>query len=429
MEGEIMDGFKFPEGFELGVSSAATQIEGGDINTNWHDWAKAGHIKDGSSPAVADMHWERWQEDDRLMADMGIKHARIGIEWVRIEPECGVFDEAGMQHYIDELTFMKEHGIEPLVTLHHFSNPTWFEEMGGFEKFENVEYFIEFSRYVVTAFGDLCNQYITINEPNVYAMCCYFDGTFPPGKKDMGAYIEVLSNMASAHIQCYKLIHEINPQAKVSAAIHIAVMTPLNAANPFHVACSAFINQAFNVAISKAMALGRITLPLKKKPGVERGEWCDFWGLNYYSRQTISGLVEGTMPGSRINDLGWEIYPDGIAKSAKMLYDILPREIHITENGTCDNNDVWRSRYIYDHLRVLFASGLPVKRYYHWCFVDNFEWCEGESARFGIVHIDYRTQKRTIKKSGKFYSEMIKNKGCTQKMYDKYVAGIEYKEQ
>ena len=424
-----MDGFRFPEGFELGVASAATQIEGGDIKTNWHEWYKQGMIKDGASPAVTDMHWELWKQDDKLMADMGIKHARIGIEWVRIEPEPGKFDKNGIKHYVDELKYMRKLGIEPLVTLHHFSNPTWFDELGGWEDFKNVKYWLKMVKVVVEEFGSLCNQYITINEPNVYAMSGWFDGTFPPGKKSMKLYIEVLSNMASAHVSAYEIIHRINPTARVSAAMHMCDFIPLRPYNAVYQGIAIFAEQSFQTAVSLAMAKGIVKFPLKKKGKIKPGEYCDFWGLNYYSRQTISGFSGGTYPGSRVNDLGWEIRPEGIVSCAKKLYDILPREIYITENGTCDNEDTFRCRYIYDHLRAVINSRLPINRYYHWCFVDNFEWCDGESARFGIVHNDYRTQTRTIKRSGHFYSEMIKAKGCTEEMYNKYVDGIKYKEQ
>ena len=130
--------------------------------------------------------------------------------------------------------------------------------------------------------------------------------------------------------------------------------------------------------------------------------------------------------GSYRNDLGWEIYPEGIVRCANEVYSILKRPIYITENGTCDNNDTFRCRYIYDHLKVLCESDLPVERYYHWCFCDNFEWIEGESARFGLVHVDYETQKRTIEKSGRFFSGVIQADGVTEEIYEKYVKSQEY---
>ena len=142
--------------------------------------------------------------------------------------------------------------------------------------------------------------------------------------------------------------------------------------------------------------------------------------MNYYSRSTVSGLADGVAQGAEINDLGWEIYPQGIAEVCQKLYNITPLPLYITENGTCDNTDTFRSRYLYEHLKVLSECGLPVQRYYHWCFCDNFEWLEGQSARFGLVHIDYDTQQRTVKESGRFYAEMIRDGGVSDALYDTY---------
>jgi len=182
----------------------------------------------------------------------------------------------------------------------------------------------------------------------------------------------------------------------------------------------------FQDALTNACLLGRFIFPFKKYGKVRSGIYADFLGLNYYTRSTVSSLADGVREDSARNDLGWEIYPEGIAKCAGDLYKLLKKPIYITENGTCDNNDSFRCRYIYDHLKSLVNSGLPVERYYHWCFTDNFEWCEGESARFGLIHIDYEKQKRTIKRSGQFYSLMIKNKSVTSEMYDEYIAPQKY---
>ncbi|MFZ2539935.1 MAG: family 1 glycosylhydrolase, partial [Oscillospiraceae bacterium] len=159
---------------------------------------------------------------------------------------------------------------------------------------------------------------------------------------------------------------------------------------------------------------------------IERGEYCDFIAVNYYTRSTVSGFGDGVREGAPKNDLGWEIYPEGIVRCTQKLYSLIKRPIYITENGTCDNTDVFRCRYIYEHLSVLCKSELPVERYYHWCFCDNFEWIEGESARFGLVHVDYETQKRTTKNAGDFYSEVIRAGGMTEEIYEKYVKNQEY---
>ena len=169
------------------------------------------------------------------------------------------------------------------------------------------------------------------------------------------------------------------------------------------------------------MAFGKFKWPLKASLPVETGGYCDFIGINYYSRTTVSGFGDGIRKNAPKNDLGWEIYPEGIIRCSEKLYSLIKRPIYITENGTCDNNDTFRCRYIYDHLKLICESKLPFERYYHWCFCDNFEWLEGESARFGLVHVDYETQKRTVKKSGSFYSEVIKAGGVTSEIYERYV--------
>ncbi len=152
----------------------------------------------------------------------------------------------------------------------------------------------------------------------------------------------------------------------------------------------------------------------------------DFLAINYYSRSSIDGLKDGVKTNVPVNDLGWEIYPQGLLRVIRELYSVAALPIYITENGTCDNFDRFRSKYIYDHLKVLTKTPLPVLRYYHWCFVDNFEWLEGESARFGLVHNNYETQERTIKDSGHFYSRLIKDREVTTEVYEYYVAKQTY---
>jgi beta-glucosidase len=420
-----MYAFRFPDDFQLGVSSAATQIEGGDTNNNWYAWACGGHIKDGTSPVVANDHYRRWKEDLDLMVAMGIRNNRFGLEWSRIEPKEGCFDEEALAHYRTEIQAMVDAGIRPLLTLHHFSNPIWFEEMGAFENPACLNIFLRFTDKIVRTLGDLVSEYITINEPNVYAMNGYMGVGFPPGKNSLASYRTVLTNMVACHIEAYQLIHRLRREmghedTKVSFAVHMRAFQPLNRRNPWHVFCTRFAETSFQTGLIRGMALGKLSFPLRRHDAIRPGQWCDFWGVNYYSRSTVSGMQDGVMPGRPVTDLGWEIYPQGIAEVCRKVYDVLPRPIYITENGTCDNHDSFRGHYLYDHLYALLHAGLPVQRYYHWCFCDNFEWLEGESARFGLVHVDYRTQKRTIKASGDFFSAMIRDHGISEELYQRY---------
>jgi len=403
----------------LGAASAATQIEGGGFKHTWSDWYDKGRIHDGSNPARANDHLNRWKEDIDLMAKMGIKIYRLSIEWARIEPAKGKYDDKAVKWYRCLLEYMKKKGISPLLTLHHFTNPMWFEEMGGFFNPENIPVYLGFVEFAVRKFSDLVDEYVTINEPNVFAVMGYHAGVFPPGKKSVFMALRVQSVMVSCHIQGYLLIHKIRKElgyknTKVGFAHHARVFAPKNKWNLWHQLCACLTSRMFQDALTRACLLGRFIFPLKNYGKIKAGCYADFLGLNYYTRSTVSSLGDGTRKGAPINDLGWEIYPEGIAICARDLYKLLEKPIYITENGTCDTNDTFRSQYIYDHLKALIDSKLPVERYYHWCFTDNFEWCEGESARFGLIHVDFKTQKRTIKKSGHFYSFMIKNKGVTK---------------
>jgi beta-glucosidase len=423
--------FKLKQGLLLGAATAATQIEGGECGHNWNDWYHKGRITDGSNPARSTDHYSRWREDADLMADLGLKVYRFGIEWARICPTEDTVDESAIDHYREEMTYLKNKGILLLLTIHHFSNPMWFEKRGGFLKTENMKYFLDFVALVVRSFGDIVSEYITINEPNIYAVGSYYFGIWPPGEKSLKKAVAVMSNMSVCHIRAYKLIHEMRREmgyqdTKVSFALHMRVFDPANPGNLRHRICAMLLERIFQDAVTEAMYFGRFIWPLKASLQIERGEYCDFIALNYYTRSTISRFSDGVREGAPKNDLGWEIYPEGLIRCAKKLYSLIKRPIYITENGTCDSSDTFSCRYIYDHLKAICESGLPVSRYYHWCFCDNFEWIEGESARFGLVHVDYETQKRTIKKSGFFYSELIRAGGVTPEIYEKYVKDQEY---
>ena len=415
----------------LGVASAATQIEGGGFAHTWSDWYDKGRIHDGSNPARANDHLNRWKEDIDLMAEMGITIYRLSIEWARIEPSKNSYDENAVLWYRRLLEYMKEKGISPLLTLHHFTNPLWFEEIGGFANPANISVYLGFVEFAARKFSDLVDEYVTINEPNVFAVMGYHTGIFPPGKKSMFAVMRVQSVMANCHIQAYLLIHRIRKElgctnTKVGFAHHARVFEPKNKWNLWHRLCASLTSFMFQDALTRACLLGRFVFPLKKYGKIKKGCYADFLGLNYYTRSTVTSLADGTRGGAPLNDLGWEIYPEGIVQCSNDLYKLLKKPIYITENGTCDNNDKFRSRYIYDHLKALADSGLPVERYYHWCFTDNFEWCEGESARFGLVFVDFETQQRTIKKSGEFFAAIIQNRGITSAMYDEFVAPQSY---
>ena len=424
-------GFTMPEGFLFGVSTAATQIEGGEVGSNWNDWYHRGRIKDDSDPAVADDHWNRVEEDTALLTELGTQTYRFGVEWARIMPAENKVDQDAVAHYRSEIEGLVDHGIKPLLTIHHFSNPMWFEEKGGFLKKENCVHYFHLLKTIVRNFGDLVSEYITINEPNVYASNGFLWGEWSPGLKSFSKCFTVLSNLAHCHIEGYRLIHDMREKmgftdTKVSFANHMRAYAPKNPKNPFHRMTSRMVEYLFEGALTDAMLLGKFRWPMRNLHRDKRGEYADFNAVNYYTRSTISGFQDGVKENSPRNDLDWEIYPEGLIICANKLLKRLDRPIWVTENGTCDFNDSFRSRYIYDHLKTIAESGLPFERYYHWCFMDNFEWIEGNTARFGLVRNDFDTQNRTVNKSGRFYAEIIENNGVTDEMFDKYVKDEEY---
>ncbi len=421
-----MPAFSLPR-CELGVATSATQVEGGELDTDWHRWADAGRIRDETSPARAADHWNRVAEDVALLSELGIRHYRMGLDWVRLEPTPGRFDQDAIAHYRDELTRLREAGIKPLVTLHHFTLPGWFVDAGGWLAPDSVATFLRFVELAVREFGDLAEEWITINEPSIYATKSYVDSEWPPGDHSYVRMIRVLQALVAAHLAAYLRIHELQPHARVAIAHHLRVFAPAQRRNPVHGISALVARHLFQGAVVRAATTGRFTPPLWVPKGIRPGRYCDFHAINYYSRSTVSGLVDGVATDVDVNDLGWEIYPAGLVELAAWLNRHHPGiPIYITENGTCDAGDSFRSRFVYEHLAQVAASSLPIERYYHWCFTDNWEWAEGEAARFGLVHLDYPTQQRTIKDSGRFYADIIANGGVTEAAYDQYVAGQQY---
>lgn len=421
---------EFKKNFRLGVASASTQIEGGRVNSNWNWFSDQNKIKDHSDVARANNHYELYDQDLRLMAQMGIKDYRFSIEWARIQPFENNFDSDALIHYRDMILEMKELNIHPILTFYHFSHPMWFEEKGAWTKKENIIYFLRFVSQCLDVFGDLVDEYITINEPNVYAVNGHFFGVWPPAKNSLTETIQVMSVFALAHIKAYELIHTIRKKRGytntiVSFAHHVRDFTAKTSC-PLDKVSAKIFQSLFQDKLTKAMFIGKFEFPLINYGKVKQGQYIDFIAINYYTRSAVKNFSEGFMDDCFKNDLGWEIFPQGLIAVATDLYTVLNLPIYITENGTCDNNDSFRNRYLYDHLKVITESNLPIERYYHWCFIDNFEWVEGESAQFGLVHNDYKTQKRSIKHSGHFYSKIIKEKGISEETYDSFVKHQHY---
>lgn len=431
--------FTLPRGFLFGTATASLQIEGGDENNSWYRWCKASHVTDGSDCFIADDHWNRVEQDVSLIAELGNNAYRMSLEWSRIEPEEGRWSEEALAHYRNELRLLVDQGIRPLVTLHHFSNPLWFEDSGGWLDRRAVGRFERYAERVVRALGDLVSEWITINEPNVFLIMGYAFGVWPPGQKSVAKVLRGARVMTEAHARGYETIHRVqreawNVEPRVGVAHHLRIYDPV-ANKPHHRFAAHLYERVTQEMFVRAMTDGESIWPLGKVDlSAARGSHgllSDFFGINYYTRDMIRlalspGSLFGTQelaPGAETNELGWELYPEGLSRLMHRYWERYGLPILITENGTCDARDAIRPRYLVNHLEAVaraIEAGVNVEGYFHWSLMDNFEWVEGLSARFGLYEVNYDTQERTLRDSGKLYAEIARAGGASKKLLAGY---------
>ena len=375
---------KLPRTLSLGTATSATQIEGGCTTIDWR------------VPGEACDHWNRFREDVALQAKLGMQSHRMSIEWGRVEPREDRFDCAALDRYREETALLRASGIEPMVTLHHFSFPTWLAERGGAIAGDLPSRFARFVDRVVRALDRDVSLWVTINEPNVLVAQGYLLGVWPPARRDPAAAVRAVRNLRRAHVAAYRAVREVQPRARVGLAHHIRVATPASGKLR-----DRFAARALDVVFNRPF----LDLPQ------------DFVGLNYYSRDVVRFdarkraelFAERTVPaGAPVSDLGWEIFPEGLGQVLRSLAK-KQKPIWITENGIADAKDEKRERFIVDHLREVaraMEDGVDVRGYMHWSLLDNFEWADGYAPRFGLYEVDYATQERTLRPSGEAYARI-----------------------
>jgi beta-glucosidase len=429
--------FHFPKEFLWGTATAAYQVEGDNRLSDWSAWeAQPGRIRNGHRSGKACDWWGgRWKEDLDRAAAGGQNTHRLSVEWSRIEPEPGRWDTAALDFYREILAGMRERGIKPLVTLHHFTNPLWLAEMGGWENEGIRARFETFTRKTVAALKDLAAFWCTINEPNVYMYCAYATDAFPPGRKNVGAAMRVMRNQISAHAAAYHAIHEIQPEAQVGIAIQYRGMTP-HTRSPLDKLAAGVQARISNDLMPLALHDGRLRFPLGRDRVPQAAHTQDYLGVNYYSCDHVSFdpgrpgelFARRFYPkGADLSDIGWNAnMPEGMGRAIRWAGSFgLP--IYITENGIEDEADTIRPRYLVQHLHQVWKAaniGVPVCGYYHWSLVDNFEWERGWTQRFGLWALDPQTQVRTQRPSGKLYDEICKENGITSDMVRRYAPEV-----
>lgn len=415
---------RFPDQFLFGAATSAYQIEGG-IENDWTHWEAAGRLKDAEARcARASDHWERWGEDFDLLSRIGANAYRFSIEWARIEPRPGEFDDRALARYVEMIDGLRARGIEPMVTLLHFTHPTWFHEQCPWHArdAEPADRFARFVERVVSAIGDRVQLYTVLNEPGVWLSGAYLGGVIPPGLKDRKHLARAAINLVRAHGRARAVIKKLAPNAQVGVAHNMLRFMPARAFHPGDRFAAYVGSELYNHALIRAMLTGRMKLALIPGMGIDREvpeakSSLDFIGVNYYSRiylklKLFSPGVDTfyeDRSGRGVSDLNWEIHPSGLTESlVEMSKHGLP--LYVTENGMDDRDDSRRAAFLYDHLNAVLDAidrGADVRGYMHWSLIDNFEWLEAFGPRFGLFRVDYETFARTPTRAAELYREII----------------------
>ncbi len=432
---------RFPEGFLWGTASSSHQCEGGNTNNQWYRWEQQGRILTGESSGIANNWWVAAERDFELAEQMENNVLRLSLEWSRIEPAEGHWDSAAIDRYRAMLSDLRRRHMTPVVTLHHFTDPLWFADRGGFANEVNISYFVRYAVYAVQTLKDLCDFWITLNEPNVYTALGYVIGSYPPGEQNMMHAFQVMHNMVQAHVEAFYALRPIQPEGQIGCCLNYRLFDPANYLSPLDRSAAGLQETFFNWATLEAMETGRLTFPLNMMldPIEHAAGTRDFHGINYYTREMVRFdlRIPNELFGRRFvrsgairNDPGLdnyfgEIYPEGIYRILKTVYRRTRgnKPFYITENGFSDAEDNRRPRAILEHLAMIhraISEGIPVRGYLHWTLVDNFEWNEGWSVRFGLIEYDLLTQRRIPRSSASMFGEICRANAITEAIVERY---------
>jgi len=407
---------RFPKRFLWGASTAAHQVEGGNHNQwtvwelehakslaaqaeyhygdleNWDDIKRSAKNPDNYVSGRAVEHFARYADDIAMAKKLNMNALRFSIEWSRIEPKEGTWDATAINHYKSYVKEMKKSGIEPIMTLFHFTLPVWFAEMGGFEKRRNVKYFVRFAEKILSELGSDITYVISINEPEVYAFESYYLGHWPPGMQSKRKLIEVQLNLTYAHRQVAKLVHGISRRYRISIAKNSNYFYPGDDAK-------------LSVLSANVMQYFQDDILLKRV-----AKHSDFLGVNFYFSNRVYGYRVHS-PNEQVSDLGWDMSPADLEHALERLYLKYKLPIIITENGVADATDKKRQWWMTHSIMAMqraIGLGVDLRGYLHWSLFDNFEWDKGKWPRFGLVEVDYDTMERTVRPSGRRYGALIK---------------------
>jgi len=414
----------FPKDFMWGASISAHQVEGGNHN-QWSEWEKANAQKLADTaekrlgwiPVWKEIsinakkpetyisgegvdHYHHYKEDFDILKSLNMNAFRFSIEWSRLEPEEGQWNEAEVEHYRQYIKALKARGIEPVLNIWHWTHPVWFEAKGAFKRRRNLEYWDRFLKKIVNEFGQDVDTYITINEPNVYVAFGYFtkDTTsgmrWPPEEKSIVSLLRAYHNLIVAHKHAYKIIKKHKSTARVGVSTQLG---NIQAKDPHD------FPDEISTKIMRAIWNWSFTHRIRKQQ--------DFVGINYYFTNYYDGLFKLDNPKLPLSDLGWYMEPEGLYPLLLRSWAHYKKPILVSENGVADMHDEYRQWWIEETIVAMeraMSQGVNIAGYLHWSLLDNFEWATGYLAKFGLVTVDREHgMKRTVRDSAKWFAERI----------------------
>ncbi|MDB5164030.1 MAG: beta-glucosidase [Candidatus Saccharibacteria bacterium] len=413
-----MDKADFPKEFYWGASTASYQVEGGAHNqwTVWElahaaEFAKTAEKRLGWLPNWEHIkkraedpnnyvsgkgvdHFNRYDEDFGIAKSLNLNAFRFGIEWSRLEPEEGQWNQEAIEHYRRYIKAMKKRGLEPFLNIWHWTVPTWFDAKGGFKKHQNIKYFTRLVGKIAEEYVDDLTYVITLNEPNVFTSFGYVTGEWPPQEHSYWSLIRVYINLVSAHRQAYKILKATKPSLQIGVAAQLA---NIQAKRPHDVL------DELSTKVMRYLWNWWFLRRIRKQQ--------DFVGFNYYFTDYYKTFKREN-PHVPLSDLGWYMEPEGLYPLLLRVWARYKKPIFITENGVADEQDQYRQWWLQESIIALqraMSEGVDVRGYFHWSLLDNFEWAYGWWPKFGLVEVDRaHGMKRTVRPSGKWFADYIK---------------------
>ena len=432
---------QFPKDFKWGVATSSFQIEGGHDSDGkgpsiWDTFCNIeGKITDASNGHVACEHYQRWAEDVELIAQLGVNAYRFSISWPRVQPNGqGAWNEAGFAFYDKLITALAQRGIELHVTLNHWDLPQALQDQGGWANREVCAHFTRYATEVARRFGHRVHSICTHNEPWVIAILGYEQGIFAPGIQSRFQAMQAVHHLLLSHGMACQAMRGLGLTTPMGIVLNLSPIYPASQ-SPEDLAKAKLDDGLILRLYMDALYRGSypqdvISHLAEDAPQVQAGDMAtiaqplDFLGVNYYTRNFSSSgnPWDVASTGNQVTDMGWEVYPQGLTELLCRLHqDYQPNLLLVTENGAAFKdeykdgviNDTQRLDYVRDHIAATYAAhqqGVPVGGYFAWSLMDNFEWASGYAKRFGLVHVNFETQQRTLKNSALWYQQFLSEK-------------------